>query len=425
MEDRKIIDVILTPHQDEKLKLILEEVLFKNRKKIVLTGSAGVGKTTLVNFLINTFATEMHRGLIYIAAPTHKALKILKTKISMEEEQDPVVFCTIHRGLRLKMKINKQTGQKKFVQSFRRNDPPFYDCKLLVIDEASMISQYQIDLLSQYDFPIVFIGDEKQVNPVNEIHSPVFHQNWLTVELTEIIRQGEGNPIIDLSRNLPLIQTKVAHFNGLEEERSGYLYTNDRPKIIYKLSEVNGTDEMKYLAWTNAEVDAINFSVRANIYGNPSILEQGETVVLNNQYVIDEDNILYNNEELYIEKIEEAVRNFYCGSNHFEYKVYVINEEINAIHEDFLGLHHQNMRQLKALAINKAIDWVQYYKFSEQFLDFKYNHAITVHKSQGSTYKDTILNIKDINRNRVKEEKQRLLYTAVTRASNLVVLYNV
>jgi energy-coupling factor transporter ATP-binding protein EcfA2 len=426
MEDRKIIDIILTPHQDEKLDIILTEIK-QNRKKIVLTGSAGTGKTTLVNFLIDEFTSIMRHGhgSVYIAAPTHKALSVLKTKIAMEEELDPVIFCTVHKGLKLKMQINNKTGSKKFVQNIRKNDPPFRGCKLLIIDEASMLSQYQLDLLEQYDFPIVFVGDEKQVNPVKEIHSPVFHQNWLTVKLTEIIRQGEGNPIIELSNDLSMIQKKVAFFNGVDDDKAGFLYSNDRPKVIYKLAEVNGTDELKYLAWTNAEVDAINFSVRAHIYGNPRLIEQGEVVVLNNHYVISKENILHNNQEVYVEELEVETRNFFCGKTMFTYKVYVINQEIYAIHEDFIGLHHQNVRQLKAMAINKVIDWAPWYKFQEQFLDFKYNHAITVHKSQGSTYKDTIINIKDIMRNRVKEERQRLLYTAVTRASNLVVLYNV
>lgn len=44
---------------------------------------------------------------------------------------------------------------------------------------------------------------------------------------------------------------------------------------------------------------------------------------------------------------------------------------------------------------------------------------------QGSTYKQAIVNIKNININKNYKEKTRLLYTAVTRASELLILYNV
>lgn len=421
--ETKLIDIILTDSQNDKLVDVLDS-LEKGRKRIVLKGSAGVGKTTLVNFLLRN--CSVGGGLMYISAPTHKALSVLKSKIDLDEDEDPVVFCTIHKGLKLKMVINGKNGSKSFQQKFPKNDPPFPQCGLLIIDEASMLNQKMIDLLGQYDFPIIFIGDEKQINPVKEVDSPVFKQNWYEVELTEIIRQGEGNPIIELSRNLPQISMRIEYTNINEGEKSGFLYSNERNKVIYKLAQVNGTDELKYLAWTNAEVDAINFSVRATIYGdNPALIEEGETLVLNAQYAISEEDVLHNNYELKVKTLAVIDRVFFCEKERFEYKVYQINGNVFAVHEEFLGIHAANIRRLKSLAINKVISWRQWYAFAEKFLDFKYNHAITVHKSQGSTYKDAIINIGDISKNRLKEERQRLLYTAITRASNLIILYNV
>jgi exodeoxyribonuclease-5 len=417
--------VTLTDHQVDKLEDIVNR-LAKGKKRIVLMGSAGVGKTTLVNFLMSSYSGHLGSQLIYVSAPTHKALSVLKTKINMEEDQDPIIFCTIHKGLKLKMITNNRTGVKTWVQKYPRNSPPFHKCGLLIVDEASMLNQKMLDWLEDYQFPIIFIGDNKQINPVKEVNSPVFEQHWYTVELTEIVRQAEGNPIIDLSRNLPLIQGKIEDTHGEVEDRSGYLFSSDRNKIIYKLAQINGTDELKYIAWTNKEVDSINYSVRATIYGdNPAMIEVGEVLVLNAQYVIDRENILYNNYELEVETLEVITETFHCENKSFEYKVYLINEEIYAIHEEYIQEHKQNVRAVKAMAINKHIGWKEYFAFSEQFLDFKYNHAITVHKSQGSTYKDVIINIGDIMLNRKVDERTRLLYTGVTRASNLVVLYNV
>jgi superfamily I DNA/RNA helicase len=63
--------------------------------------------------------------------------------------------------------------------------------------------------------------------------------------------------------------------------------------------------------------------------------------------------------------------------------------------------------------------------FIDIFAKIKYNHALTVHKSQGSTYKTVALNVKDISFNPNEKEKQRLFYTGITRASDLLILYNV
>ena len=398
--------------------------LHEGRKRIVLQGSAGVGKTTLVNFLLKEKESKYNDQLLWVAAPTHKALSVLQNKIHMTEEVNNIKFCTVHSGLQLRLQIDRRTGIKSFQQVVKKSNKPFKDCILLVIDEASMLNKKMISLLEQYKFPIIFIGDNKQINPVKEVNSPVFDQNWYTIELTEIIRQGEGNPIIEISRNLPAIGGE-AHTIGEGDDRTGFLYSNDRVKIVHKLAEANGTDELKYLAWTNAEVDTINFSVRQFLYGaTPKLIEVGEVLVLDNRYVINKDNILQNNHELKIECSEIVTRTYTIAQKHkFEYKLYKLNNAIYALHEDSFNTFQKDSRVVKALAINRVIDWVDYYGFIEKFLSYKYNHAITVHKSQGSTYKTAIINVQDISRNRQAEERKRLLYTAVTRASNLVIFY--
>ena len=410
----------ITPHQKEKGQLVLEAIK-SGLNRVVLTGSAGVGKTFLINWILKQFYTG--RGIMYVTAPTHKALAVLKGKIDDNPFYN-IEFSTIHSALKLKRKFSSN-GAVYFKQEYPKMFPPFPNCRLLVIDEASMLNSEMLDHLKQYSFPIIFIGDEKQINPVKEDESPVFHQHWTTIELTEIIRQGEGNPIIELSRNIPLIWTKKPH---LIENRQGYLYTVDRPKVIAKLAEVNGTDALKYLAWTNDEVDAINSSVRHLIYGaNPAMIEQGETLVLNAPYSTNSgEDDYYTNQEILIESVNVIEKKIYPpGLDPVKMKMYHINENMYAIHEESLLDYKYIAKGVKFKASAQDIKWVEYYKFIEGFADFKYNHAITVHKSQGSTYLDTIVNVGNLRRNRNTKEKQRLLYTAVTRASKLLILYNV
>jgi exodeoxyribonuclease-5 len=404
----------------------------------------------MVNELVKQIPVAYDKR-INCSAPTNKAVAVLKGKV---DELSNLDFVTTHSALKLKRHINFKTGDISFQPSFDKKYPPLKTTGLFVVDEASMLSQSLVDYIEEYatvyNVKVIFIGDEKQLNPVNEEHSPVFHQGYPEVELTEIIRQGNGNPIIDLSRNLPSIGKGISMTNT--EMTEGYVYSNNKPKVIEELARVNGTDELKYLAWTNKEVDTMNFLVRRAIYGNPKKIEVGETLVFNAPY----KELYFTNEEM---KVKEAIvreKDFQFVSNKMgeinpgigddpyfgtiKLKYYSVNpgktgefdlfteqnivDRIIVIHEDSEKDYKKIVKLLKDKAKIADIDWKDYYQFVEQFADLKYNHAITVHKSQGSTYKQAIVNVKNLNMNRNKIEKNRLLYTAITRASELLILYN-
>jgi len=66
-----------------------------------------------------------------------------------------------------------------------------------------------------------------------------------------------------------------------------------------------------------------------------------------------------------------------------------------------------------------------YYYYIDQFAQINYGNAITTHRSQGSTYKNVYVDLIDIIKcNDKKKEGFQCLYTAVTRASdNLVIIF--
>ena len=72
----------------------------------------------------------------------------------------------------------------------------------------------------------------------------------------------------------------------------------------------------------------------------------------------------------------------------------------------------------KAEPMLKRNAWVKYYNLLDKYADVKYNYALTVHKSQGSTFDNAIVINCDIKRIQDKRERNKLLYTAVTRAKN-------
>jgi len=410
-----------------------------------LVGSAGTGKTYLSKALAEYFITHRspidrrHNNQVFITAPTNKALAVLMAKYG----DMPCQFRTIHSALRKQLHTDNKTGERKFIRT------PFYGddisqnfdyAKFCIIDESSMLEaeiegteNIEGDLAS-LPFPILYIGDKKQLPPVGEPESPVFIKPYPEVELTEIIRQGAGNPIIDLSRDLDLIYFKKPKILPGETTITGYMYSNDAKAIIDNLAEVNGTDDLKYLTYTNLVVDNINTTVRKRIYTNPRRLEKEETIIFNTPY----GRTYYTNKEEKIRDLEVVTsyvqvptsktfvgKDGVSNTEKIRMKYYIANDNIKVIHEQSDAIFIHICAILKENCRKFAWGWKSYYWFKEQFADIKYNHAITIHKSQGSTYKTAIINIADVDRNRDMAEKQKLLYTAVTRPSNLLILNNV
>jgi ATP-dependent exoDNAse (exonuclease V) alpha subunit len=451
----------------------LEESLeiLETEKRLVVRGSAGTGKTSMVDALIDAAIIKFGiRGTIVCSAPTHKALAILSGKIHNKK----VVFSTIHSVLKYQKKTDRLTGDESFAPSFSPKYPPMQGFGLLLIDEASMIGlemQSFIEMYASTRCIVIFVGDDKQLNPVGEEDSPVFIGKptlydkleqisdetvkpyfyeklgkWVTfkpypqVELTEIIRQGEGNPIITLSRNISLIKEGIKEVN---QEGQGFLYTENYAKIIEELAAVNGTDEWKYLAWTNSEIDRVNLEVRRRIYGNePAKVELGESIIFDAPC-----GNFTTNQELKIEKLDidyvdfdQVVEN--TGRQTVKKKIKLKCYIINGRKTDDWGdgimrwkgtfiIHESAENNLKHFVYllsnncrNRLLDYVTKNEFVNSFAKFKYNHAITVHKSQGSTYKNTIINVKNIGLNSNLQEKERLFYTGITRASDLLIIYN-
>lgn len=419
----------LTPHQQEKFNEVMHFVNNRERR-ILLKGSAGVGKTWLVHTIVQKLATITKAKRIMCSAPTHKALSVIRTKVIVDE----VKFTTIHSALHYRSITDKKTGERVFKSCPNANWPPLNNIDYWIIDEASMIDSDMVKSIEEYakaqKTTVIFVGDGKQINPVGEDDSPVFHQEYPEVELTEIIRQGAGNPIITLSRNLPDIWEKKPNLlSGPEGEDIGYLYTQNLAKIIEELAKVNGTDEFKYLAWTNKEVDKINALVRFRLYGDyPAKIELEETIVFDAPYKSYNTNEPVKVEELY--KYTETMKVILADSHkekvteEVKFVVYCVNKSILILDDSSIPTFKRYAAIMNKNCKQNLLIFEERNKFLSTFASFKYNHALTVHKSQGSTYKTTVLNVRDISFNQNEKEKQRLFYTGITRASDLLILYN-
>jgi exodeoxyribonuclease-5 len=446
---------LLTPHQTDVMNGIIDAIN-NGERKIILNGSAGVGKTFLVSYLINSLYVTAKRGnLAYITAPTNRAVSVLEEKSKASNGNYWwMQFSTVHKALYMKRVIVEKTGEIYFKPDYKpKGETPFKDGFIIVVDEASMLNSEILFYLESYEYrhiPMIFLGDNKQLNPVNEVDSPIFIRpslegkevelkvdgkslthivpKYLQFSLTEVIRQAEGNPIIQLSNNLPSI--------GLMEEKiledgSGYSYTSDYDACV---KEVAHHEDYRYLAWTNVEVNKFNFEARKELFFNPSKVEKGEILIFSAPYEGSMQSYS-NNAEVKVNSLKIIDGDFVAlnkfkpeGEDEFitikeKLTYYLINNDIKIIHESSEGDLKSIMSRLRNLT-KVGLSWKAWFDFSEEFAQVGYRYSTTVHKAQGGTFEKVFINMRDINRNKNIPERKRLWYTAVTRASKRIVFYN-
>ena len=93
------------------------------------------------------------------------------------------------------------------------------------------------------------------------------------------------------------------------------------------------------------------------------------------------------------------------------------NVELQAF--DSYVKREQHLRALASWA-KQDNDWRNYFDAKAEIADLRSNLSMTAHSSQGSTFGDVYLNLSNLKLCYNREERKRLLYVAVTRASGTV-----
>ncbi|MEM8576013.1 MAG: AAA family ATPase, partial [Pseudomonadota bacterium] len=152
-------------------------------KVIVITGGPGVGKTTIVNSILQILSAKAVRLLL--CAPTGRAAKRMKEATGMDAR-------TIHRLLEI--------DPKSF--GFKRNENNPLECDLLVVDESSMVdvSLMQSLLKAVPDrAALLIVGDIDQLPSVGpgQVLADIIGSGMVpVVRLTEVFRQVARSKII-------------------------------------------------------------------------------------------------------------------------------------------------------------------------------------------------------------------------------------
>jgi GTPase SAR1 family protein len=442
----------LTADQEKALIEINKWYNSPPSKKALLYGQAGVGKTSVVaTFIKNLIKTkDKTKVKICVVAPTHKALKVIKNMCEKNEIIEDLHFNTIHSLLGLRQVIDGYGNQSFKRENGSSGKDKSSEYNLIICDEASMIGSELLSYIKN-DIKILFVGDNFQLNPVNEIDSPVFNLDIPKFGLTEIVRQVKENKIIEFSKS-------IREKGGISDIRS-YLGTNDLilmpmkrfqagiPDVFNSENYKKNIDYGRILCYTNKEVSKWNQYIRNKIFPNSNRqIDVGERIIFRKPAL----NINFNsskkkstlqnrfsfdtNDEVTIIDVEEKIFKF----KNFSLDTYVCegldentgkSGKFRILNNNSTDEYNDILSNLKRQALSKKQGtkeaknaWVCYYEFSDLFAVIQGAYACTVHVSQGSTFENCFVILSDFDNCRVNLEKIRLFYTAVTRASEKVVM---
>lgn len=355
------------------------------QKVLIITGGPGVGKTTIINALLQILKAKQVNAVL--CAPTGRAAKRLSEVTGLEAK-------TIHRLL----EVNPATG------AFIHNEQNPIECDLLIIDESSMVDvplMFHLIRAVPQKSALIFVGDVDQlpsVGPGTLLRDLINSGVIPVAKLTKIYRQSETSQIIVGAHKIN--RGEIPQFGDKTKKSDFYFIKRETPEsIIQTLKELLTTRIPEKFGFH--PVRDIQVLCPMN-RGSLGIIEL-------NRIIQDVLNPLDFNEPA-IEKYgwQFRLRDKVMQTEN-NYKKEVFNGDIGFVEKIDL------------------VDQQLIVKFDQRLIEYDFSeldelspaYAITIHKSQGSEFPAVII---PISTQQYMLLQRNLIYTAVTRGKKLVVL---
>ena len=383
-----------------------------------LRGYAGTGKSYCITLYAQS--PEIKPSRLCFTAPTNKAVKVLKNYLSDQAITSPTA--TIYSLLNLTLQANGEV--KQITKPEKPVDLSSFD--LIIIDEASMINHFLMTAIEEaaarWKIKFLFMGDPAQLPPVGEASSPVWKVPD-SAELTTVMRYGDS--MLDLATS---IRKVVDHpFPSIKIDFPPPVYKLPKPQWLAKSLAnlplfISG--EAKLITWRNIKVDQYNSLIRSHIFGpseaSASHWLPGDKIVATAHLKnLDGFTFLRTDEEA---TIISATPGFHPIHSEFEiFRISALDEDSRKINILTLTPSGQSAlnRKLNSLSAEahagKRFKWKEFWDLKEAFHEIRHSYAITSHRSQGSSYLKTFVDLEDILLNRNRSEAFRSLYVACTR----------
>lgn len=434
---------------------------------MILRGSAGTGKTTLSGAIVRTL--KEIRQKVMLLAPTGRAAKVFSLNSG-----SPAY--TIHRRIYREKSFSGVEGQ------FNLNDNLYTDT-LFMVDEASMIANMGLggmsfgsgcllDDLVHFVYQgrndrLLLIGDKAQLPPVGEEESPALHAAMLEgyglkvyeCDLNEVLRQSEESGIL---YNATMIRQMITHDDITQLPKihfAGYSDIKQMPgaELIEALADSYhhvGLDDTIVVTRSNKRANIFNQGIRNMVLDREEELSQGDIlmIVKNNYYWMEEERksnnklqsneipaFLANGDRAKVLKVRRRIDLYgfrfatlllqFPDYDNYELEATVLLDTLTSeapalTHEQQEQLFHQIEEDNQDIPLKtdrmKAIRQNQFFNA----LQVKFAYAVTCHKAQGGQWAHVYVDQGYMTDDMLNPDYIHWLYTAFTRATEMLYLVN-
>lgn len=379
------------PVDCEEKKAILRQ-MFAQSSVALIYGSAGTGKSTLINHISNLFKNQ---SKLYLAN-TNPAVENMKRRVTLQTTDSDFMTIT------------------KFVM--RQNNRVKYD--ILVIDECSTVNNSDMkDILDKADFELlVLVGDIYQIEAIRfgnwfsatreflpstsvyELTKPYRSHSQELQTLWDRVRNMDDRIVETIARNHYSATLDASIFGATEPDEIILCLNYDG---LYGINNIN-----RFLQQANSN-RAIPWGLQLYKVGDPILFNESDRF----------SPVIYNN-------IKGCIADIQLVEDKIQFDI-VVDKPINE-----LEARKCDFTLLENLAIGRSIIRFtvdDHRKIDENYevplsavVPFQVAYAVSIHKAQGLEFNSVKIVITDEIEDHITHS---IFYTAITRARQKLKMY--
>lgn len=414
-------------------QLLYDKIVSQSFGKMLVLGSGGVGKTFSLCAAVSELARQGTNNMV-LCAPTHLARLNIHSKL--DKDVAHLIETSTVASLLLKFGIQKEDGSVQFTAGKLDKIDKY---SIIVLDEASMISEEDYMLFMTSKAKVIFLGDFSQLPPVmaksaeGKVKTHTGTGNLEVITLTQQMRQ-QGVIHAAAERNRKTVWFPEESETGEGGERI-IVHDTDRDMIDQMVAEIisdargyNATHHHRYIAYKNDIVRKVGKRVRDRVLDKYFGFDARSIPFIPHEIIMMRENkksIGYNGELVEIVSVKRDTRSHKYPWTSYELTVKgslgtglirtlppcefdIMTDYVNGL-QSKLRRHQIAGEPASASAVLSEIK-----RIKSQWTMTQYPYAISAHKSQGSTIENVYLNTISFVR---APNRRALMYVGISRAS--------